>query len=68
MSTYLGFPLDDSYTPATIGVHAGTGPMDLHVSLDKPDTFDSSAELNEDNEGLFVSDCLLLTSTTHHNV
>ncbi|KIP10971.1 hypothetical protein PHLGIDRAFT_114893 [Phlebiopsis gigantea 11061_1 CR5-6] len=58
LSIYLCFPLDDSYTPATIAVRAGTGPLDLQdcrvVSLEKPDgwfTFDVSMEPAEDGEG-----------------
>jgi len=58
LSVYLSFPLDDSYTPSTIAVRAGTGPGDLQdvrvISLEKPDgwiTFDVSAEPNEDGEG-----------------
>ena len=60
LSIYLCFPLDDSYTPATLAVRAGTGPLDLQdcrvVSLEKPDgwfTFDVSMEpLGEEGEGL----------------
>jgi len=58
LSLYLSFPLDDSYTPATVAVRAGTGPSDLQdvrvVTLEKPDgwlTFDVSAEPNDDGEG-----------------
>ncbi|TFY53649.1 hypothetical protein EVJ58_g9336 [Rhodofomes roseus] len=58
LSVYLSFPLDDSYTPATLAVRAGTGPTDLQdvriVTLEKPDgwiTFDVSAEPNEDGDG-----------------
>ncbi|GJE85662.1 anaphase-promoting complex subunit 10 [Phanerochaete sordida] len=59
LSIYLCFPSDDSYTPATIAVRAGTGPLDLQdcrvVSLEKPDgwfTFDVSMEpVGEDGEG-----------------
>ncbi|GBE88448.1 anaphase-promoting complex, subunit 10-domain-containing protein [Sparassis latifolia] len=58
VSVCLSFPLDDSYTPATIAVRAGTGPSDLQdvrvVSLEKPDgwiTFDISAEPNDDGDG-----------------
>ncbi|KAI0762037.1 galactose-binding domain-like protein [Irpex lacteus] len=32
LSIYLCFPLDDSYTPATIAVRAGTGATDLQDS------------------------------------
>ena len=58
---FLSFPSDDSYTPATIAVRAGTGPADLQdvriLTLDKPDgwiTFDVSAEPNEDGDGWYV--------------
>ncbi|KAI0084102.1 anaphase-promoting complex, subunit 10-domain-containing protein [Irpex rosettiformis] len=58
LSIYLCFPLDDSYTPATIAVRAGTGATDLQdcrvLSLDKPDgwfTFDVSAEPNDEGDG-----------------
>lgn len=58
LSIYLCFPLDDSYTPSTMCVRAGTGPADLQdvrvVTLEKPDgwiTFDISSEPNEDGEG-----------------
>ncbi|KAF9452325.1 galactose-binding like protein [Macrolepiota fuliginosa MF-IS2] len=59
ISIYLSYPQDDSYTPATLAVRAGTGLSDLQdvrvISLEKPDgwiTFDVSAEPNEDNDGL----------------
>ncbi|KAG8216425.1 galactose-binding domain-like protein [Butyriboletus roseoflavus] len=55
LSIYLSWPLDDSYTPSTLAIRAGTGPSDLQdvrvASLDKPDgwiTFDVSSELSED--------------------
>jgi hypothetical protein len=58
LSIYLCYPLDDSYTPATLAVRAGTGTTDLQdcrvLSLDKPDgwfTFDVSAEPNEEGDG-----------------
>ncbi|KAF4596440.1 anaphase promoting complex subunit doc1 [Pleurotus pulmonarius] len=58
ISIYLSFPQDDSYTPSTLAIRAGTGPSDLQdvrvVTLDKPDgwiTFDVSSEPNEDGEG-----------------
>ncbi|KAI0782290.1 galactose-binding domain-like protein [Abortiporus biennis] len=58
LSLYLSFPQDDSYTPATVAVRAGTGPSDLQdvraVTLDKPDgwlTFDVSSEPSDDGEG-----------------
>jgi len=59
ISIHLNFPQDDSYTPSTLAIRAGTGPSDLQdvrvVTLDKPDgwiTFDVSSELNEDGDGL----------------
>ncbi|KAF9493389.1 galactose-binding like protein [Pleurotus eryngii] len=58
ISIYLSFPQDDSYTPSTLAIRAGTGPSDLQdvrvVTLDKPDgwiSFDVSSEPNEDGEG-----------------
>lgn len=56
---YLSFPLDDSYTPATIGVRAGTGNVDMQdvriLTIEKPDgwiLFDVYLEPNEDGDGL----------------
>ncbi|OBZ72257.1 Anaphase-promoting complex subunit 10, partial [Grifola frondosa] len=58
LSVYLSFPLDDSYTPATIAVRAGTGSADMQdvraITLEKPDgwiTFDVSGEPGEDGDG-----------------
>jgi len=58
VSVHLSFPLDDSYTPSTLAIRAGTGPSDLQdvrvVTLEKPDgwiTFDISSEPSEDGEG-----------------
>ncbi|EPQ54131.1 galactose-binding like protein [Gloeophyllum trabeum ATCC 11539] len=58
LSIHLSFPLDDSYTPATLCVRAGTGMNDLQdiriITLDKPDgwiTFDVTTEPNEDGDG-----------------
>ncbi|CAL1715727.1 unnamed protein product [Somion occarium] len=58
LSIFLSFALDDSYTPCTLSVRAGTGPSDLQdvrlFALEKPDgwlTFDVSTEPNEDGEG-----------------
>ncbi|KAI0709842.1 APC10-domain-containing protein [Earliella scabrosa] len=58
ISMYLSFPLDDSYTPSTIAVRAGTGNLDLQdvriLSIEKPDgwiTFDVCLEPNEDGDG-----------------
>lgn len=52
--------MDDSYTPSTLAIRAGTGISDLQdvriVTLDKPDgwiLFDVSSELIGDEE-----DCL----------
>jgi anaphase-promoting complex subunit 10 len=59
LSIFLCFPLDDSYTPSTMCIRAGTGPADLQdvrvVTLEKPDgwiTFDISSEAHDDGEGL----------------
>jgi len=59
ISIYLSYPQDDSYTPSTLAIRAGTGPNDLQdiriVTLDKPDgwvTFDISSEANEEGDGL----------------
>ncbi|KAF9533717.1 anaphase-promoting complex, subunit 10/DOC domain-containing protein [Crepidotus variabilis] len=58
MSINLNYPQDDSYTPSTLAIRAGTGPSDLQdvrvVTLDKPDgwlIFDVSSEPNEDGDG-----------------
>jgi anaphase-promoting complex subunit 10 len=57
ISLLLRFPLDDSYTPSTLCIRAGTGLNDLQdvkiVTLDKPDgwiTFDVSAEISEEGD------------------
>ncbi|KAI3604593.1 anaphase-promoting complex [Moniliophthora roreri] len=59
LSIYLSHPQDDSYTPSTLAIRAGTGPSDLQdvriITLEKPDgwlTFDVSSEPNEDGDGL----------------
>jgi len=59
LSIFLCFPLDDSYTPSTMCIRAGTGPADLQdvrvVTFEKPDgwiTFDISSEARDDGEGL----------------
>jgi anaphase-promoting complex subunit 10 len=61
ISIYLSYPQDDSYTPSTLAIRAGTGPSDLQdvrvITLEKPDgwiTFDVSSEPNEDGDGLYV--------------
>lgn len=61
ISIHLNYQLDDSYTPSTLAIRAGTGPSDLQdvrvVTLDKPEgwiTFDVSSEPNEDGDGLQV--------------
>lgn len=58
LSIFLSFPLDDSYTPATMAIRAGTGPSDLQdvriITVEKPQgwlTLDVSAEPQEDGEG-----------------
>ncbi|KZS99928.1 APC10-domain-containing protein [Laetiporus sulphureus 93-53] len=74
LSLYLSFPADDSYTPATIAVRAGTGLHDLQdvraIHLDKPDgwiTFDVSAEPSPDGDGFkpihaYVIQVIILTN------
>ncbi|KAJ7574477.1 anaphase-promoting complex subunit 10 [Mycena floridula] len=59
LSIYLSHIQDDSYTPSTLAIRAGTGPSDMQdvriITLDKPDgwiTFDVSPEPNEDGDGL----------------
>ncbi|KAF8920115.1 anaphase-promoting complex, subunit 10-domain-containing protein, partial [Mucidula mucida] len=59
LSIYLCHPQDDSYTPSTLAIRAGTGASDLQdvriITLEKPDgwiTFDVSSEPNEDGDGL----------------
>ena len=61
VSLYLTFMLDDSYTPSTLCLRAGTSLSDMQdvrvLSLDKPNgwiTFDVSAELSEDGQELYV--------------
>lgn len=56
---HLSFPLDDSYTPSTLCLRAGTSLSDLQdvrvINLDKPNgwvTFDVSAELSEEGQDL----------------
>ncbi|TDL14422.1 anaphase-promoting complex, subunit 10 [Rickenella mellea] len=58
ISLHLSFPLDDSYTPSTVCIRAGTGLSDLQdvrfANLEKPNgwvTFDVSTEPNEDGDG-----------------
>lgn len=58
MSINLSYSQDDSYTPSTLAIRAGTGPSDLQdvrvVTLDKPEgwlIFDISSEPNEDGDG-----------------
>lgn len=61
MSVCLSFLLDDSYTPSTLAIRAGTGPSDLQdvriANLEKPEgwiTFDVSSEMiGNDDEGLY---------------
>ncbi|EJD06675.1 anaphase-promoting complex, subunit 10 [Fomitiporia mediterranea MF3/22] len=67
ISLHLSFPLDDSYTPSTICLRAGTSLGDLQdvrvVSLDKPNgwiTFDVSAELNEEGQEFKPVYCYVL--------
>jgi len=65
LSILLSYPLDDSYTPATLAVRAGTGSSDLQdvrvISLEKPDgwiTFDISGE---PNDGLYIRILVVLS-------
>jgi len=67
ISLHLSFPLDDSYTPSTLCIRAGTSLSDLQdvriVTLDKPNgwiTFDVSAELSDDSEGFKPIHCYVL--------
>ncbi|RDX43991.1 APC10-domain-containing protein [Lentinus brumalis] len=67
ISMYLSFPLDDSYTPATIMIRAGTGHGDLQdiriLTIEKPDgwiTFDASMEANEDGDGFKLVEAYIL--------
>ncbi|EJF56498.1 APC10-domain-containing protein [Dichomitus squalens LYAD-421 SS1] len=74
LSMYLSFPMDDSYTPATIAVRAGTGPVDLQdvriLQVEKPDgwiTFDVCMEPNEDGDGFkhieaYILQVIILTN------
>ncbi|KAH7912309.1 anaphase-promoting complex, subunit 10-domain-containing protein [Hygrophoropsis aurantiaca] len=57
ISIFLSWPQDDSYTPSTLAIRAGTGPSDLQdvrvATLEKPDgwiTFDVSSEPDEDGQ------------------
>jgi len=61
ISIHLNYQLDDSYTPSTIAIRAGTGLNDVQevrvVTLDKPNgwiTFDVSSEPNEEGDGLYA--------------
>ncbi|KAF8650997.1 hypothetical protein AX16_004983, partial [Volvariella volvacea WC 439] len=58
ISIFLSFPQDDSYTPSTLAIRAGTGLSDLQdirvVNLEKPNgwiTFDISSEPNDEGDG-----------------
>ncbi|KAJ3744215.1 anaphase-promoting complex, subunit 10-domain-containing protein [Lentinula detonsa] len=74
LSIFLCHPLDDSYTPSTLAIRAGTGPNDLQdvriITLEKPDgwlTFDISSEPNEGGEGLkpvhaYILQLIILTN------
>ncbi|KAH7919366.1 galactose-binding like protein [Leucogyrophana mollusca] len=57
ISIFLSWPQDDSYTPSTLAIRAGTGPSDLQdvrvATLEKPDgwiTFDVSSEPDDDGQ------------------
>ncbi|KAI5119000.1 hypothetical protein M0805_004410 [Coniferiporia weirii] len=67
VSLHLSFPLDDSYTPSTLCLRAGTSLSDLQdvrvVTLDKPNgwiTFDVSAELHEEGQEFKPVYCYVL--------
>ncbi|KAH9933669.1 APC10-domain-containing protein [Epithele typhae] len=67
ISMYLSFALDDSYTPATLAVRAGTGPIDMQdirfLTIEKPDgwvTFDVCIEPNDDGEGFKAVDAYVI--------
>ncbi|KAI0759562.1 anaphase-promoting complex subunit 10 [Trametes elegans] len=67
VSIYLSYPLDDSYTPATISVRAGMGTVDMQelrlISVDKPNgwvTFDVCMEPSEDGDGFKHIDVYVL--------
>ncbi|KZP27400.1 anaphase-promoting complex, subunit 10 [Athelia psychrophila] len=68
LSVYLSFLLDDSYTPSTLAIRAGTGPSDLQdvriANLEKPEgwiTFDVSAEMvGDEDEGFKPVYCYIL--------
>ncbi|THH11023.1 hypothetical protein EW145_g931 [Phellinidium pouzarii] len=67
VSLHLSFPLDDSYTPSTLCLRAGTSLSDLQdirvVTLDKPNgwiSFDVSAELNEEGQEFKPVYCYVL--------
>ncbi|KAF5341874.1 hypothetical protein D9611_001679 [Ephemerocybe angulata] len=56
---FLKFSLDDSYTPSTLAIRAGTGSSDLQevkiMTFEKPEgwvEFDISSEPNDDGEGM----------------
>ncbi|KAL5503893.1 hypothetical protein ACEPAH_7964 [Sanghuangporus vaninii] len=67
VSLHLSFQLDDSYTPSTLCLRAGTSLSDLQdvrvVSFDKPNgwvTFDVSSELNEEGQEFKPVYCYVL--------
>jgi len=67
VSLYLSFILDDSYTPSTLCLRAGTSLGDLQdirvINLDKPTgwvTFDVSAELSEEGQEFKPIYCYVL--------
>jgi len=71
ISIYLSWPQDDSYTPSTLAIRAGTGPSDLQdvrvATLEKPDgwiTFDVSSEPDEDGNSLWIVFPMPLSSLT----
>ncbi|KAL5485768.1 hypothetical protein ACEPAI_6809 [Sanghuangporus weigelae] len=67
VSLHLSFQLDDSYTPSTLCLRAGTSLSDLQdvrvVSFDKPNgwvAFDVSSELNEEGQEFKPVYCYVL--------
>ncbi|KAJ3518210.1 hypothetical protein NMY22_g13800 [Coprinellus aureogranulatus] len=59
ISILLRFQSDDSYTPSTLSIRAGTSTSDLQevrvITFEKPEgwiTFDISSEVNDDGDGL----------------
>ncbi|KIY52143.1 galactose-binding like protein [Fistulina hepatica ATCC 64428] len=75
LSIFLSFPEDDSYTPMTIEVRAGTGSNDLQsiqiINFDRPDgwiTFDVGTEPEPDGDGIkpILAYVLQVVISTNH--